>query len=175
MLKYKNKIVLIHQELGIPDSYESEYALRLQKEEVDLVEIENDIYGRAQRLAPVAAKAWTGMKGDAQKEGVTLNIISAYRAVEKQKNIIQMKLGSGKSIFEILKVCAAPGYSEHHTGRAVDISSSECEPLSQEFENTEAFIWLNENANIYSFGLSYPKNNKLGIAYEPWHWAYNHA
>ncbi|MCU7834230.1 MAG: D-alanyl-D-alanine carboxypeptidase family protein [gamma proteobacterium symbiont of Taylorina sp.] len=175
MLGYKKRIILIHHELGIPDSYENKYALKLQKEETKLVEIGNDIYGRLQRLIPLATSAWAEMKEHAQKEGVTLNIVSAFRAVDKQRNIIYMILGSGQTISEILKVCAAPGYSEHHTGRAVDFTSTECEPLSEEFENTEAFIWLNENAKIYSFRLSYPKNNLLGIAYEPWHWAYSQA
>jgi len=159
----------------VPENYECEYGLSLQQEETDLVEIENDIYGRLQRLAPVAASAWRDMKSMALEEGVILNVVSAFRAIEKQKEIIKSKIKSGQPITEILQVCAAPGYSEHHTGRALDLTSTECEPLSEMFENTEAFSWLVENASFYSFKLSYPKGNKAGISYEPWHWAYNQA
>ena len=43
---------------------------------------------------------------------------------------------------------AAPGYSEHHTGRAVDLTTPACDPLAEEFENTQAFDWLHLNAKI---------------------------
>ncbi len=172
---YIQRINLIHRELGIPESYESDCGLTLQQEEIELVEIENDIYGRLQKLAPVAASAWQAMKGQAEKEGVILNVVSAFRAVGKQKAIIQKKMESAQPISKILQVCAAPGYSEHHTGRALDLTSTDCDPLSEMFESTEAFNWLIENANFYSFSLSYPKVNKAGISYEPWHWAYNQA
>jgi len=102
-----------------------------------------------------------------------LKVVSAFREVDKQKEIIKNKIMSGQSISEILKACAAPGYSEHHTGRALDLTSTECMPLTEDFENTEAFSWLMENAGFYPFSLSYPRGNKAGIFYEPWHWAYN--
>lgn len=173
MKTYIQRINLIHRELGIPENYECNYGLPLKQEETELVVIEKDIYGRLQRLNPVAASAWKNMKCQATKEGVILNVVSAFRAVNRQEEIIQRKIESGQPISEILQVCAAPGYSEHHTGRALDLTSTGCEPLSEMFENTEAFSWLVENASLYSFSLSYPKGNKAGISYEPWHWVYN--
>ena len=124
-------------------------------------------------LSPVAASAWRDMKAQAEKESVVLYVVSAFRVVEKQREIISNKIKSGQAISEILQVCAAPGYSEHHTGKALDLTSTGCDPLTEEFENTEAFSWLIENANYYSFSLSFPKGNNAGISYEPWHWAYN--
>jgi D-alanyl-D-alanine carboxypeptidase len=173
MQAYIQRIKNIHRELGIPMNYEHSYGLPLQKEETSLVEIGGDIYGRLQWLAPFAAGAWRNMKSHAEKEGIVLNVVSAYRSVDKQKEIIQRKMESGEGISEILLVCAAPGYSEHHTGKALDLTSNGCEPLSEMFEATEAFSWLVENAEFHSFGLSYPKDSKTGISYEPWHWAYN--
>ena len=173
MNNYIQRINLIHRELGIPENYEYDSVLMLQQEEIELVEIENDIYGRLQRLAPVDERAWKAMKSHAVKEGVILKVVSAFREVDKQKEIIKNKIMSGQSISEILKACAAPGYSEHHTGRALDLTSTECMPLTEDFENTEAFSWLMENAGFYPFSLSYPRGNKAGIFYEPWHWAYN--
>jgi D-alanyl-D-alanine carboxypeptidase len=172
MLKYEDRISMIHRDLGIPADYGTQFGLRLQIEENDLVGIGTDVYGRLQKLEPTAARTWQAMKGHAQKDGIVLNVVSAFRSVEKQTEIIQKKIDSGQAIFDILKVCAAPGYSEHHTGRAVDITSMSCEPLSEKFEATEAFNWLRENAHLHSFRLSYPQGNKFGISYEPWHWAY---
>jgi D-alanyl-D-alanine carboxypeptidase len=170
--KYLQRINQIHRELGIPENYEIGYSLSLHQEETDLIDIENDIYGRLQKLAPPAAIAWHAMRSQAVTDGIVLNIVSAFRSVDKQKEILQTKIMTGQPIAEILQVCAAPGYSEHHTGRALDLTTNDCEPLSESFEKTEAFDWLIENANFYSFNLSYPKDNKAGIAYEPWHWAY---
>ena len=169
---YIQRIDLIHRQLGIPENYELEYGLSLQQEETELIEIGNDIYGRVQRLAPAAANAWQAMKSRALKEGIVLLVVSAFRTVKRQKEIIQAKIESGQPLSGILQVCAAPGYSEHHTGRALDLTSTGCEPLSELFEHTEAFSWLLENADSHSFGLSYPKGKKAGISYEPWHWAY---
>ena len=171
MNEFENLIKSIHGILGIPEDYKNEYGLTLQYEEIDLIEIENDIYGRPQRAAGIMAGPWHQMKGQAEKEGVLLNIVSVFRSVERQKEIIQRKIDNGGRIEEILKVCAAPGFSEHHSGRALDLTTHGCEPLAEEFDQTDAFNWLQENADLFSFRLSYPKGNKHGIAYEPWHWA----
>jgi D-alanyl-D-alanine carboxypeptidase len=173
MNDFKNSIETIHNHLGIPKDYAQEYGLVLHMEARELVEIENDIFDRPQKLTPEAASAWRAMKAHAQTEGIDLNIVSAFRSVTRQSEIIQRKINAGQSMGEILKVSAAPGYSEHHTGRAVDITTNDCEPLSESFDTTAAFKWLQENAHVHSFSLSYPKNNKQGIAYEPWHWAYH--
>jgi len=173
MLEFEERIKAIHRKLGIPEAYQSRCGLTLQKESHALIEIDKDIYGRPQRLALKAAKSWKAMKFRAVKDGVVLNVVSAFRNVAKQTEIIQKKIDSGRPLSEILRVSAAPGYSEHHTGRAVDLTTIGCEPLSESFETTEAFEWLKENANFYSFKLSYPKGNKSGISYEPWHWAYD--
>lgn len=173
MHTYRKMVNNIHRDLGIPVNYENAFGLLLQIEETELAEIGDDIYGRLQMLFPAAAYAWEKMKTRAEKDGVVLNVVSAFRSVERQKEIIEQKIKSGQPIAQILQVCAAPGYSEHHTGRALDLTSPGCEPLSVTFEHTEAFRWLVENAALYSFSLSYPKDNNAGISYEPWHWAYN--
>ena len=73
---------------------------------------------------------------------------------------------------EIFSVLARPGYSEHHTGRALDLHSPGSALLEEDFENTEAFIWLKKNGNKYGFYMSYPRNNDFNIIYEPWHWCF---
>ena len=173
MEKYRERIKNLHKAIGIPNNYESVYGLTLQEEETELVEIGKDIFGRPQSLCHAAAEAWEEMKSHAKKDGIVLNVVSAFRTVDKQNEIIIKKIEFGQPLNEILKACAAPGYSEHHTGRALDLTSTGCEPLTEEFENTEAFSWLAEKAGLHSFKLSYPQNNEAGILYEPWHWAYH--
>ena len=71
-------------------------------------------------------------------------------------------------------VSAPPGYSEHHTGYAIDIGDADVPAtnLSPDFENTAAFKWLRENAAYFSFELSFPRDNPQNIMYEPWHWRF---
>src|SRR5690606_41627176 len=73
----------------------------------------------------------------------------------------------------ILEVNAAPGWSEHHSGRAVDISAPGEPPAEESFEATPAFAWLRANAAGLGFTMSYPRDNPHGIVYEPWHWRYD--
>jgi D-alanyl-D-alanine carboxypeptidase len=71
---------------------------------------------------------------------------------------------------EILKVNAAPGFSEHHSGRAIDIGTPGQPPAEESFEHTAAYAWLDAHAEQFGFRLSYPRGNSHGISYEPWHW-----
>jgi D-alanyl-D-alanine carboxypeptidase len=112
------------------------------------------------------------MKDAAAAGGIELQAVSAFRSVEYQAGIISRKLDAGQSMAQILKVSAAPGYSEHHSGRALDISTPGFEPLEEAFENSPAFEWLQESAGDYGFALSFPRNNQHGLAYEPWHWCW---
>jgi D-alanyl-D-alanine carboxypeptidase len=158
--------------LGITESLINSRSLPPCLEPAELVETELDFYSRPQRLTPACFAAWTAMKQAAVDQGVTIFLISAFRSVEYQHQLIAKKLANGQSIEDILQVNAAPGFSEHHTGRAIDIGTSNCGALVEEFEKTKAFQWLDDNAGRYDFSLSYPRNNRYGIAYEPWHWCF---
>ena len=109
----------------------------------------------------------------AAQDSVELQIVSAFRSVEYQLGILQRKLDRGQPIAEILRVSAAPGYSEHHSGRALDITTPGFAALEEEFENSPAFAWLKKNARRFGFRMSYPRRNPHGIAYEPWHWSWS--
>ena len=116
--------------------------------------------------------AWQEMQKAASKDGIELQIVSAFRSADYQKNLLQRKLEAGQCLEDILKVNAAPGFSEHHSGCALDITTPDFEPLEEEFENSPAFTWLCEHGKSYGFSLSFPRHNDAGIAYEPWHWKY---
>lgn len=170
---FREKIIKLHKELNIPDDYATQRQLELQYEPVKLVAIENDIFSRPQQLTPAAARGWNKMREAAQKENILLNIVSAFRSVDYQASLFQKKLAAGQTIEKILMVNAAPGYSEHHTGQCLDLTTPNCSPLEESFENTAAFEWLTQHAKTFGFTLSYPRNNPHQFVYEPWHWMFS--
>jgi D-alanyl-D-alanine carboxypeptidase len=129
--------------------------------------------GRKHMLTPAAAAKWREMSATALSDGVVIKIASAFRSVDRQAEIIRAKLAEGLSLDAVLCVSAPPGYSEHHSGRAIDVTTDEgAAPLEPEFEKTRAFRWLSKNAGQFGFALSYPVHNPYGYDYEPWHWCF---
>ena len=161
----------LHQELGIPEDYNLDGRKPEFEEATDLVDVGPNLVGRMQQLTPGTAARWVEMVTAAAAEGVTLLIVSGFRGVDYQARLIRQKINAGQSLSDILTVSAAPGFSEHHTGRAVDIATPGSRPLTEEFEDSNAFRWLTENADRYGFHMSYPRGNVFGFVYEPWHWA----
>jgi zinc D-Ala-D-Ala carboxypeptidase len=158
--------------LDIPADLIEARALVPYPEARELVVAAKDDAGREYRLTPAAAAAWKRMSAAALSDGVVINIVSAYRSVERQVEILREKLAQGESLSAILAVSAPPGYSEHHTGCAIDITTDGVPPLEVEFETTGAFDWLSKNAGRFGFVLSFPPGNPYGYEYEPWHWCY---
>ncbi len=159
-------------ELGIPADYGTRRGLALQVEARELVPVGKNTEGRDIELTPTAAGAWVRMRDQAASDGIALVAHSGFRSIARQEELIRTKLGKGQSIDSILQVMAAPGYSEHHSGNALDIGIPDAPPLTEEFDRTQAFSWLKANARSFGFRLSYPRDNPYGIVYEPWHWFY---
>lgn len=112
------------------------------------------------------------MQAAAKRDGVSLLAVSGFRSVRRQQEIIKKKLEAGQLLADILKVNAAPGFSQHHTGFALDLADdSSDEPLTEKFELVPAFLWLSKYADRFGFSLQYPRENIYGFVYEPWHWA----
>ncbi len=147
----------------------------LFSEPTALVSIGPDRLGREAWLEPNTAQAWQSMQAAAAAAGVTLWIVSAFRSIARQEEIVAAKLRRGLSWEQILKFSAYPGFSEHHTGTAIDLATPDCPDLVEKFETTEAFRWLARHASGFGFALSYPRGNPHGIAYEPWHWRWHDA
>ena len=112
------------------------------------------------------------MQAAAAEAGRTLLPLSAFRSVARQTAIIRRKLARGDRIEDILLVSAVPGCSEHHTGRALDLGAPGQLDLEESFARTPEFRWLRQHAAKFGFRLSYPRGNRQGIAYEPWHWCW---
>ena len=157
-------------ELGIAADYGTEPLLQRYREATELEDIGPNIMGRPVELTPATAAAWRSMATAAAEDSVTLLPISGFRSIEYQAMLIRRKINSGQVIADILKVNVAPGFSQHHTGNAIDIATPGYKPLQEEFDESPAFEWLAQRAGEFGFSMSYPRDNAEGVIYEPWHW-----
>lgn len=167
-----------------PDS-QAEWALRLvnyenglpQDFEPELVEVQG-IYKMDARVAQTVKQ----MISDAQAQGVSLLVCSAYRPHSSQQRnfdssvnrYIQAGYSRDKAVTQTKLLIAEPGKSEHQTGLAVDIVTPSYQSLDDGFAETEAAKWLAKHAPEYGFILRYPKDKTeiTKISFEPWHFRY---
>ena len=168
-----NNLDEVLSRLGIDKAAIAVRNLPFHPEAGELVVAEVGAGGREYLMRPDAALAWQEMKASAALDGVALIAGSAFRSIARQIEIIEKKLAEGRGIDDILTSIAMPGYSEHHTGRAIDIVSIEVPDIEEAFEETAAFAWLTVNAARFGFAMSYPRGNADGYVYEPWHWCFH--
>lgn len=174
--------------LNIPENYafqsDDDYFFVVNKTNFlpDDYSIETDYVQGSYELEIAAAYYCKMMIKDAQKEGIELKVLSAYRTVEYQKNLfernVKYRMEDGMSYeeayYDVSINIAPPGGSEHNAGLAVDIIDKNHWDTYEEFENTPEFKWLIENCTKYGFILRYPKGKEdiTGYIYEPWHYRY---
>ena len=110
---------------------------------------------------------------DAETGNHDILINSAYRTKEDQEAIYNSYIEEyGQEYAD--DYVALPGYSEHHTGLAADMGGSGDYSITDSFENTAAFRWLQEHCAEYGFILRFPKDKEAitGVTYESWHYRY---
>ncbi len=163
----------LYRALDIPTDYGAAHGLLPVDEPAELALAGLDRYRRPLWLLEPAAHAWRRLRAAALAQDVLLDAISGYRSHAYQLGIFQRKLARGQDIARILTVNTPPGFSEHHSGRAIDIGTPGQPPAEESFETTAAFSWLIQNAARFGFTLSYPRNNPHGIVYEPWHFCWH--
>ncbi len=169
---WQHELLSLCTSLGIDSDYGARHRLRLQAVPDDLTAMGQDCFQRPQQASAATARAWHRMQQAAATDGVTLQLVSAWRSYPQQADIVRRKLAAGQSLKNILQVSAAPGFSEHHNGRALDLNTPDCQALETEFADTAAYAWLRDNAVDYGFVESYPQHNHHRLAWEPWHWCY---
>ena len=113
----------------------------------------------------------------AKKDGVNLNINTAYRDKKEQQEILdrRIKLYASEGLTQkeakkkALTEVQLPGCSEHETGLAIDFSNP-----SKPEDNEPMWIWLEENSYKYGFILRYPKDKTeiTNVSNEDWHYRY---
>ena len=80
----------------------------------------------------------------------------SYRTYERQKELFIQYVKKYGSIKNAMKLRAIPGFSQHHTGRAIDV------------EPDSVRACVARNASNYGFEFPYKGENSLR-AKEPWH------
>lgn len=126
------------------------------------------------------------MLAAAEADGIKLNVVSAYRSVQKQQENLESYterlVNNGYTHEEAYilatKEIALPYTSEHNAGLALDILTADWwethDDVTADFEETEEFRWLSENAHKFGFIMRYPKEYEYvtGYTYEPWHYRF---
>ncbi|UGB37394.1 M15 family metallopeptidase [Frateuria soli] len=170
--RYAQRAMHVAARMGADAGYAATHGWVLQPEAPKLVHAGRDLYGRPLRLAPRAAKALRAMLAAAARDGVVLRVVSGFRSFDHQRRLLRRKLDRGQPLASVLRVNALPGYSEHHSGRALDLTTPGVPAADASFARTPAYDWLVRHAGDYGFALSYPDGNAKGIAFEPWHWRF---
>ena len=107
----------------------------------------------------------------AREDGMNIRVISAYRSYSYQENLYNNYVKSdGVKMADTYS--ARAGYSEHQTGLVVDVTRAF--DNFNNFENTNEYNWMLENAHNYGFILRYPKDkeNITTYSFEAWHYRY---
>lgn len=152
--------MLVNSEVPLPDDFQMTPTL------FDTITVNSKMYPEL-----------TALINAAYNDEINLWVASGYRSVEEQESVldsaVQRRMADGmtyEKAYEDARITIqAPGYSEHHTGLAVDFNDVE-----DDFRETEAYTWLQEHAAEYGFVERYPKGKEsiTGIDYEPWHYRY---
>lgn len=108
---------------------------------------------------------------DAKNDGMNIRVISAYRSYSYQENLYNNYV-KNDGVENADTYSARPGYSEHQTGLVVDITRAFDD--FNNFENTNEYNWMLENAHNYGFILRYPKDKEdiTTYSFEAWHYRY---
>ena len=148
------------------------------------------LVGESDKLQKEVLEAFNKMKQEAKKEGISIQIASAYRSFDRQKSIWNRKFKSyilegftqQQAVEKIIEFSTIPGTSRHHWGTDIDIiDASINEPkellIQRNYEGDGVYSklkkWMDSNAENYGFYLVY-NNDPLrkGFKYEPWHYSY---
>ena len=173
----------------LPEDYyfssESDYFFIVNKEILlpDDYAIETEYVQGSYELEATAAYWCKKMIAAAEADGIDLKVLSAYRTIKYQQNLIDRNVKSRmeedgmtyeEAVYDVSINIAPAGGSEHNAGLAVDIIDRNHWDTYEEFEETKEFDWLINHCADYGFILRYPKGKEdiTGYIYEPWHYRY---
>lgn len=138
----------------------------------DLVNVDG-IYARdSAKLKKDAYENFTKMADDMRELGMTIKVTTGYRSYSFQSTLYNNYVRAD-GVKNADTYSARPGYSEHQLGYSADLTNAKGVSFD-EFENTEEYKWLKENAHKYGFLLRYPKEKQYitGYVFEAWHYRY---
>lgn len=164
-----NPLALVNKMFGLPSEYFPE---DLVTPDVSFSFANKDV--EKSKLRQEAGEALERMFTEAEQSGIMLYAVSGYRSYDRQEALFIAEVNkTGEEL--AAEAVAEPGYSEHQTGLAMDISSRSVGlSLTENFGETPEGKWLEKNAHKYGFILRYPKGKEeiTGFMYEPWHFRY---
>lgn len=146
-----------------------------KKKKIDLVETLDKDNNKV-LLEKEAFNYYEQLKKYLKTIGIEIVINEAYRSIEDQEKIVE----EFKNIYDediLYKKVAVPGYSEHHTGLAIDIGLV-FDKKEEEEENIKIrealYQEMHKHISKFGFILRYPKGKEeiTGYSYEPWHIRY---
>ncbi len=163
-------LVLVNKYTQLPDDWEKN---------VDLVDAKN-AWNEDIKIEKNAYKAYKKLKKALKEdEKITIELDSVYRSVEDQQKLWdEWSADPEKGIDYVRKFVAVPGYSEHHTGLAVDICLRKKGKLvydnDEMIADEKTFAKIHNILPDYGFILRYLKDREesTGYTYEPWHLRY---
>jgi LAS superfamily LD-carboxypeptidase LdcB len=144
----------------------------VNKEELSPVTTGGEAAGRSESLQKDAASSFEKMRADAQSQGINLYAISGFRSTEEQTALWNDQVRKQGSEEKAARINAPPGYSEHHTGYAIDVGTSTKTDLDPSFESTNAYKWIAQNGKRYGFEQSFTGAAGQGAGEEAWHYRY---
>ena len=160
-------LVLVNKENKLPDDW---------LDQIELVSTKNSL-GEDYQVERVALANFEALREEALTQGVDIELDSTYRSVEEQQEIWDEWLDE-KGEDYCRQYLAVPGYSEHHTGLAIDVfilkDGQQIRENEDMIADTEDFAKVHKLLSKYGFILRYPqgKEDITGYSYEPWHFRY---
>ena len=159
---YLNKeYILVNKYLHLNEDYIPE----------NLEDIDLEFARSGMKLVNTAKEKFLEMAKAAKNDGYTIIAMSSYRSYNYQVNLYN-RYASSDGVEAADTYSGRPGYSEHQTGLAVDIYDGKLNYT--DFEKSNSFNWMQENAYKYGFIIRYPKDKEdvTGYVYEAWHYRY---
>ena len=162
-----NYLVLVNKENKLRDDWE---------DDLDLVNVK-DYFGDTCVVEKETLAMFNKLRESLLKENIRIELDNGYRSIKRQQEIWDefiKKYGTDYA----KKYVAQPGYSEHHTGLAIDIFLIKDKEVINEnedlFKEIEIFDKIHKQIANFGFILRYPKDKEeiTGYGYEPWHLRY---
>ena len=160
-------LTLVNKSHPLPQNWEGK---------VNLITVKNSL-GEEVIIEQETYEAYTILRDALLKEGVQIELDSVYRSVEDQQETWDWFLENYGEEYTRGHV-SPPGYSEHHTGLAVDIfimkDGREIRENEEMVADTEDFAKVHALLPEYGFILRYLPGKKHITGYdpEPWHLRY---
>ncbi len=160
-------LILVNKENALPENWEDEIEFAYMTNPED-----NGLKSEKR-----TCDAFFSLKEALAKEDIHVGLHSAYRSIEEQQQIVEKYTGQYGEEY-VRQHTAVPGFSEHHTGLALDlyliiggVAVDRDEEMLQYPE-----IWTKIHAVLadYGFILRYPEDKEdiTGYSYKPWHIRY---